>query len=206
MKLNKSRIQTITKKKYLEYIKLFPNLQETKTKEYTTLILSFAAMTIFGIFAINPTITTIIKLQKTYEDAKFANQKIDEKIENLGILYDKYNSLGDDLKRINDAIPRSPNTSLLLGQLQALAQKEETRIRSLQTQQVQQASAAILPQRNSSYGFLVEVDGSYAQLSSFLRALLNYERIVAIESASIGRDKDDLSLLVMTIKGKAHFR
>lgn len=206
MKLNKSRIQTITKKKYLEYIKLFPNLQATKTKEYTTLILSFAAMTIFGIFAINPTITTIIKLQKTYEDAKFANQKIDEKIESLGILYDKYNSLGDDLRRINAAIPKSPNTSLLLGQLQALAQKEGTRIRTLQTQQVQQVSAAILPPRNSSYVFLVDVEGNYTQLSSFLRTLLNYERIVTIESASIGRDKDDPTLLVMTIKGKAHFR
>jgi len=156
MKINTSRLQAITKKRYLEYIKLFPAIQGKKVKQYTTLILTFVSMTLFGIFAINPTITTVIELRRTLDDAKFVNNKLGEKIENLGTLKDKYDRLGQDLLVVNAAVPHKPDISLLLAQVQGVARESAVTITTLQALEVEQISLAKEPAKNASFSFIAE--------------------------------------------------
>lgn len=70
MKINKDLLKN-TKIKYLQ---LLPNLKGEKTQKFTTLILTFFALSFFGLLAINPTISTISELNKELEDNKFVDQ------------------------------------------------------------------------------------------------------------------------------------
>ncbi|MBI4084470.1 MAG: type 4a pilus biogenesis protein PilO [Candidatus Levybacteria bacterium] len=206
MKININRLQTITKKRYLEYIKLFPAIQEKKVKQYTTLILTFVAMSLFGIFAINPTITTVIELRRTLDDAKFVNDKLEEKITNLRTLEDKYDRLGQDLFIINAAVPQKPDVSLLLAQIQGVALDSHVTLTTLQTLEVQQASLAKVPSKNASFSFIAEVQGTYPQISKFLSLLVNYQRAITIEAVSITKHQEETNKLVLSVRGRGHFR
>ncbi len=206
MKFTTNRLQTIAKKRYLEYIKLFPAAAQTRIKEYTTLILTFGAMTLFGIFAINPTITTVIELRKKLDDAKFVNQKLAQKIANLTTLEEKYSNLDDDLTVIENAIPRQPEVPLLFGQIQAIAKKSGVTIASLQSLQVEQATQKKPPPKDASFTFVTEIQGNYQQISSFLNFLSDFERSIILDSVSITRSKDQVNQLVLSIRARAPFR
>lgn len=206
MKINTKRLQSITKKRYLEYIKLFPAAQQKKVKQYTTLILSFVAMTLFGIFAINPTITTVVELQRTLKDAKLVDQKLEEKINNLRTLEDKYDRMGQDLLVINAAVPQKPDASLLLAQVQGVARESGVTLTALQTLEVQQVSLAKEVSKNASFSFITEAEGTYPQISRFLSLLVDYQRGIALEAVSINRNEEKPNQLIISIRGRGHFR
>jgi len=63
MKLPKSYFENLTASKYREYMKYLPNLKEESTRTFVTLALTFASLSFFGLFAINPTLATIINLK-----------------------------------------------------------------------------------------------------------------------------------------------
>ena len=80
MKLPKNYFENLTAAKYREYLKLLPNLQQEHAQSLLTLILTFAALCFFGIFAINPTLTTIADLEKQVADDRQVNQELTTKI------------------------------------------------------------------------------------------------------------------------------
>ena len=80
-------------RKYRAFLKLLPPIKNENTRIITTLILTFAAMTFFGAFAINPTLTTIVNLKKQLEDSQIVYNKLVEKNNNLSFLLNQYNSL-----------------------------------------------------------------------------------------------------------------
>src|SRR5215469_6686309 len=103
MKLPKSYFENLSAIRYREYLKLLPNMQEEKTRSFVTLILTFAALSFFGIFAINPTLTTIANHEKQISDDTQVDQQLKTKINNLSSLEQQYNLLGNDLTNILSA-------------------------------------------------------------------------------------------------------
>lgn len=185
---------------------MFPATQQQRVREYTTLILTFLAMIFFAIFAINPTITTVLELRKKLEDAEFVRDSLEQKVANLSTLQDRYDSLGDDLTVILNAIPENPRVPLLFGQIQGVSQGSGARITALQSQEVQQAVKGKPIPKDASFTFVLEAQGSYPQVSSFLNSLSNFERSITIESVSITPNKENGTQLVLSVRGKAHFR
>src|SRR5687767_10764921 len=82
--------------------------RDEKTKNLSAIILTFLALSFFGLFAINPTISTIVQLKKEIADNQEVNQKLEEKITNLSTLQQKYNLLQNDIPFIFSAIPQNP--------------------------------------------------------------------------------------------------
>src|SRR5580700_7871794 len=123
MKLPKSYFENLTAAKYREYLKLLPNLRQEQAQSLLMLILTFAALSFFGIFAINPTLSTIFDLQKQLSDDTLVNQQLQTKIDNLSALEQQYNELGTNLTNIYSAVPQNPEASLLSAQIAALVQK-----------------------------------------------------------------------------------
>lgn len=206
MKINQSRIQTAAKRRYLEYIKLFPQLKQPKVKTYTTIILSLFAMTFFGVFAINPTITTVIELRKKLEDAEFVNTQLETKLENMSRLREEYLAISDDLPVIFAAIPEKPTATQLFAQIQGVAENSGATITALQSLQVEQASQSKTPPRDSAFSFTVEVQGTYEEISDFLESFVNSERSVTLETVAITKHEEIPNTLIMSIRARAHFR
>lgn len=196
---------TKTNQQLKELYKNFsPILKQEKTQKFSTLILTLVALSLFGVFAINPTITTIIHLQKQLSDNHFIDQKLQEKIINLNSLQTQFSSIKEDLPIILNAIPQKPTVPLLAAQLQGVAQKNQVTVERLQVFQVELSKQQNI-KGHGSFGFTMDIEGSHANITKFLSSLIGFERIVSIENIALGNSKTK-DILTLSLRGKAYFK
>ena len=191
-------IKKFSRQTYLE--KVFPFIREKKTQNFLMVSMTLAAIIIFGFFAITPTLVTITGLQRQLEDAKFANQQLQIKIDNLGTLNDKYAQLGNDLTLISDALPTTPQVPTLLAQINALANENNVQLQTLTV------NPFIIPLSQETTSptpivFSLTVTGRSDAIMAFLSSLGNFNRIVTIDSLQIHLDPKNTNF---TLTGKAY--
>jgi Tfp pilus assembly protein PilO len=168
------------------------------------LVLTFMALIFFGIFAINPTLSTIIDLKKQLKDSQYVADQLQQKITNLSNLQQKYNTLSPQLPVVLDAIPQSPSVFLFSGQIQTLAKQSGLSLTSFQVFEVKLAGDKPLGQK-PSFGFSLEASGDYDKLLAFASSLSHMRRIASIES--IGMEKDTKTNdLTLSIQGRSYFK
>lgn len=186
-----------------KYLRLFPDFKEEKTQKITYVVLTLLALSFFGLFAINPTLSTISKLNKELEDNKFVDQQLQKKINDLSVLQEKYNGLQSDLPHVYNAIPTTPNAALLLAQIQALA--KETKV-NLNTIQVFAVDSDPKNKKYSAFNFSLSANGNFDDLSGFISSLNSMKRITVQNIISITRQTGKENTLVLSIKGEAYFK
>lgn len=202
MKLKESLFKNFASSKYLEGL---PDFKEKKTQQYTTLVLTLIALSLFGLLAIGPTVSTIVQLQKQLEDSTFVNSKLEEKIKNLGLLQSAYDLIQNDIPIVLAAMPQTPTTPNLVGQIQQLAQDNNISISRMQVFQVDLTKTDEGKIGYSSYIFSIDAEGSYSNILAFLTSLTNFERIVSIDNLVISSTQTD-KLPNFNIRGKAYFK
>jgi len=202
MNLGKDLLKSLPKSKYLE---LLPHLKKEKTQTFATLTLTFLALILFGLFAIQPTLATIAKLQKELKDNQFVNKQLDEKIGNLSSLQQRYNSLERDIQIVVRALPKTPTIPLFIGQVQSIARLHNVAVNNLQTFQVE-LSQLPKDQRHGSFAFAVEVQGPSENLSQFLATLTSFDRIVTVDTFSLVGTSEKGTEPKLNIRGKVHFK
>lgn len=205
MKLPKNYFENLSASKYREYLKLLPDMKQENTRIITTLIFTFAAMSFFGIFAINPTLTTIIDLRKQLADSEFVHEQLTTKLQNLSHLQEQYNLMNNDIPIVMDAIPENAAAPLLVGQVQTLAQQNKLTIVSLRVSEVQLTTNLSTPPANSSFTFSLEAEGNYRSMIQFVSSLSRLNRIIVIESLSINKETKDNGL-VLNLRGRQYFK
>lgn len=205
MKLPRNYFENLTASKYREYLKLLPDMKKDNTRIITTLILTFTAMSFFGIFAINPTLSTIVDLRKQLTDSEFVAEQLETKIANLSTLQNKYTQLAPDIPVVLEAIPENPAATLLVGQVQTIARDNNITILSLRISEVQLTSNVQSPTKGSSFTFLIEAKGNYQSMIAFVDKLTRFNRIVVIDSLGINKDNKQNSLL-LNVRGRAYFK
>lgn len=180
-----------------------PNFQDEKTQRFTTLALTLIALSVFGVFAIGPTLSTIASLQKQLVDSQFVDRKLQEKITNLSLLQQQYQALTNDLPLILGAIPQTPTVTLLFAQLQSLASVNDVTLTRVQVSQVDLSQTAATPDQ-PSFIFSLEATGGKNALLEFLISLTNFERIITIDTYAFANDSDGNERL--SLNGKAYFK
>lgn len=190
----------------VKYLELMPNFKEKKTQAFTTIALTLISLSIFGFFAINPTLSTIGKLKRELSDSEFVNKKLEQKIINLGILQNKYNLLQNDIPFPIRAIPQNPSVPTLIGQIQSLAIENNVTIKRIQAFQVELGSKSKKPDKNASFNFSLQAQGGYDNLSSFISSLVNFERIVTLDAISLNTDKTKSGAIELNLRGKGYFK
>jgi Tfp pilus assembly protein PilO len=205
MKLPKNYFENLSAAKYREYLKLLPHAQQEGIKNFITLLLTFAALTFFGIFAINPTLSTIIDLKRQLKDNKFVAEQLQKKYTALSTLQQEYGTLTSQLPIVFDAIPQEPSVFLLSGQIQALAKQSGVTIKELRVFEVEIAGKGKTVIKNPSFSFALQANGSYEKLIGFAHSLSRLNRIVTIESISLNKEVRTAEL-VLNIRGRAYFK
>jgi len=183
---------------------VLPNMQEGNTPHFVMLALTFVALSFFGIFAINPTLTTIANLKKQVADSKQVDKELTTKINNLSALQQQYNQMGSDMTNIYAAVPQNADVPLLSAQVEALAKRHTLSVTTYRVAEVQIAS--VKPDNKiKSFIFTLQAEGNYSDMLSFSSELANFSRLVTVESMEIGRDSktDDL---VLTLRGRQYFK
>lgn len=207
MKLPKNYFENLSTTKYREYLKLLPNMQKENTRIITMLIFTFLALSVLGLFAINPTLATIIELHKQLEESKFVHEQLTTKINNLSNLQQQYTTLSDELVYVYDAIPQNALAPTLVGQLNNLGQSENVQITSIRISPVilSDTKAPKAIRTHYSFTFTLEAKGNYEDLIRFTESLTLFNRIVTIETVGITRNQSDNSLK-LTVQGREYFK
>lgn len=197
-------LHDLPKKTYLDYIKLFPVAQTKHVRDYTTLLLTLFSVILFGIFAISPTIDTILELRKTLADNEIANQALEEKLVALDSLQTQYNNFGPTLERIENAIPNEPEVPMLLARIQTIAREQGVTISDFNVQKValDNPPSGRVP---ASFTFTFSISAPYENTMSFLSSLYDFDRIITVEEVTMEKPSQSLSPLDTLITAKAYY-
>lgn len=199
-------------KKY--YQSLEPLLLSPKKRQYTTVIFSFLAISLFGWYAIRPTIQTILYLRRELKDKTKVNQQMEEKISALIEAQAIYQTVETDLPLLTQALPNNPNIILLVSALRTLANDSGASISGMQAADIpilageaivstesatttdnpgEPVKPPVASGKNKTVEIPVSVtlSGSYPTIKIFLDGLVNLRRIVSIESIVFSADTQD---------------
>ncbi len=197
--------KNITKNNFLLAL---PYLKQERSQKFFGIVLTLCALAFFGLFAIKPTISTVLKLQKELSDNQFVLNQLQTKIKNLTGLKKQYADLESDLPFVINAITTQPDVSILFAQIQSIGQQSNIAIKELQSFEVEVLRNNSSASKNYySYSFTIVGVGSFENISKFLQILTNMERIVNIDTFSIDNavSQNDGSL-EFNIKGLAFFK
>jgi len=207
MAISKFNIGIVFKKvKNNKYFELLPDLKKEKTKKYSSIIFSLISLSFFGIFAINPTLSTIAKLKKELSDTKFVDEQLAKKIDNLSSLQEKYNIVEKDIPIVLAAVPKNPQVPLLMGQIQTVAEEVGVEIVNLQSFEVDFPSSSNDLKKYSAFSFSTGVQGNYENLTNFISTLSSMERVISLDTLSINRKGNQPGILELDIRGMAYFK
>lgn len=189
--------------------------QSKKQKTYTSLGLSLILILIFGIFALRPTLLTVIELREKLSQGQKANTRLDEKIQSLSQAQVNYEKVKTELPLIEAALPKDPKILDFLNKVDFLAKKNELLIDKVQAQgislqsQTKAANETAQDNQDTAHNpreitFSFNAKGYYPNLRSFLNELQALERAVNLDEIGIEKPKDEDNLN-LSLKGMVYY-
>lgn len=182
---------------------LEPFIDKPKNRVYTAAVFSFLAISLFGWYAIRPTVKTILFLQKEIAEKTEINKKMENKIADLIEAQIKYQEIQNDLVQIEEAIPKSPESIDLALQLRNLVATTNASISAyslgselpLVNTPDQIKKPAINKDNHNNVPVSLTVNGEYPTLEETLNKFNQLKRIVTVNSVSLAPSKKSTSLL-----------
>lgn len=191
--------------RYYTYIK--PVLKNRLVKTYSSLVFSLITITIFTVYAIRPTISTIISLQKSVSEQQGILDKLNEKTRNLTNGRENYTKLDDEVKlRLVTLLPDSTTLPPLINDITSIAIINSASISGIQFQPVDLIGPPTLPVKNAALkeiDFTVNYQAPYPQLIKILETLTRANRLISIQSANFNKPTDDI--LILSLTGKTYY-
>jgi Tfp pilus assembly protein PilO len=177
-------------KRYKRYYQsLEPAFQKPATRAYTAIIFSFLVVSLFGWYAIRPTMQEIFRLRREIADKTDLNKKMEDKISALIEAQAVYQQVEPHLPVIEQALPVTSDAIRAARAVQALATDSRVTITSLAISSlpltadaepgVKQATAS---DKLANFPISLSVTGAYPDIKSFTRGILNLRRIMQITS------------------------
>ncbi len=180
-----------------------------------TLVLSLFVMAIFIVFALRPTILTIITLRKTIDESQKTLKQLVVKAVSLQKASAQLETLKPALPLLNASIP---NTGAMYSPLslavESLAFQSGVQLESESLGSTLLFSRILKPfepsknQKVVALPFNIRVSGSYPSVLSFLSGLLRMERLIVSESVTITREagpKNATSIVALNLSGSAYY-
>lgn len=180
-----------------------------------TLVMSLFLMAIFVVFALRPTLLSIVNLKKTIDESKKVLQQLETKVSYL----QKASSQLEKLKPLVPAINASTPTSGAMYSPLTLALEEiayQTNVvlesESLgSTLLYSRILSPFTPSKNQKIIDLpvnMKVSGTYPDVTGFLNKLLKMERIIAVDNITITKQAGTKTAAVnvtINISGNAYY-
>lgn len=187
------------------YRKITPLIGNKKTASYFTLTLSLFTLSFFGIFAIRPTLITAISLIKKVSDLKGLYTDYENKIGDLIRAQNEYEKIRNDISNIDFALPPNSAFSKLAKTVEKYAIQENFTINQFQIDPVP-VSNIQTPGKLYDYGFTLVGTGNYNSISAFLNHLVNWKRIVEIDTLEFSQTGGTASgTLRLSLKAKTYY-
>lgn len=190
--------------RYFTYIKPITGMPIVKT--YAPAIFTLLTMAVFIIFAIKPTIATILVLQKRLNDADAIVAQVNAKAENLSQGKENYQKLDETIKdKIQAAIPDGIDLKSLIQTLEQAARAYEASVSALQIQPIALTVTQDYTElKLQEVSFIFNVETSYQRATAILQDLRRSSRLIYIDKLTLNRAGEGKNL-ILSIAGKAYF-
>lgn len=190
--------------RYFTYIA--PAVKAPFVKNYATSIFTFLTLTIFVVFAIKPTVETILVLQKKLDNHRQVFVEVKNKTESLGLGKKNFENLDPRLKnQIALSIPDEASIKTLIGSFETMAQVSEATLSAIQIQPLTlTVKGETDPGKIKDISFIANLEGPYPSLVKALSGLKKSSRLILIESVSFNRGSEGSNLL-MSVTGKVFY-
>lgn len=186
-----------------EFYSLIKKQGKQKIITYLYVIFSLAAVTFFGLFAIQPTLATISELHKEKADGEFTLEQLKIKNQSLQKLNSEFQQIEPDINKAYEAIPTSPKIPELIRKIETLTNKNNLAIESLTTGAIELYPTTRAGVQLFSFTVNISAVGIESSINTFTQELINIDRIISIERLSSGTTED--RLFATTIIGRAYF-
>lgn len=209
------------RKDYLRYRSYYLNIvniykQRQDFKVFLELILTLAAVSFFALFALKPTILTVIELLKEIEAKEKTVEQMNTKIQNLQQAQTLYVQEEAKITLLKTAVPDDPAPDLFVRQIEGLATSYPVNLLGitigevtlLGEEKIQRAKDNLqpLPEESKGISFSISIAGGYQGLVNFLSALEDMRRPVKIDALNIISPKlKETQNLVLVVTGRTPY-
>ncbi|MBP9670417.1 type 4a pilus biogenesis protein PilO [Candidatus Woesebacteria bacterium] len=180
-----------------------------------TLVLSVFLMSVFVVFALRPTILSIVNLKKTISESKKVLQQLETKVNFLQKASNQLETLRPVIPNINNSIPNngamySPITLAideLAYQVGVIVESESLGPTLLYSRIL----SPFTPNKNQKVvelSFSLRVSGGYSEVTDFLNMMMKMERIVLVDNVTIAKQagaKNSTASVTMNVSGLAFY-
>lgn len=185
---------------YSRYKEVFLNVsvvykRRADVRMFLEIVLSLSTVIIFLLFALKPTVLTIISLVKEINEKQTAIAGLDQKIRDLNTARNIYSQEASSIPIVESAVPETPDIQTLVGQVQGMASKNSVNllgfsvgeITIIGTDQKKKTKSDVksLPEGSREIPVSVSVSGEYQNLNSFLSDLENFRRPFKFDTLGI---------------------
>lgn len=193
------------KSRYFTYIR--PIIKSKFAKTYSSLIFSLITISIFSYFAIRPTVTTILSLQRSIEEQTAVLNTLKEKVNNLVEGKRNYENIPGPVKtKLEGLVPDNPALPALINSIAYAAEASEASVSGIQFQPVvleNPAAQLSKAAQMNQVDFTFNSQGSFSSLMNLLTIIKRSDRLITITSVNFNQPED--SSLVMSVTAKAFY-
>lgn len=210
------------RKDYSRYKGFFLNIlniykSKPTLKVYLEIILSLSTIIIFSLFAIKPTVLTIIELNNEIKNKEDIIISLNQKIGNLKQASLVLQNQSPKLNLVNEAIPKSASLEILIDQLEKLSINHQVGILNIAStdlfisgesnKKIKAGDLKPLPGEAKELNLAISVTGNYQNLFDFLQSIENLRRPIKVDSFVINatNSTDNSRIIVMTLSARLPF-
>lgn len=190
--------------RYYTYIK--PVITNKVVRSFAPQIFGIITITIFIVFAIRPTVSTILKLQKQIDENKQVLEQLNNKARNLSQGKANFDNLDPEIKqKIKTSIPDQPNITTLITSLQNSTGNQASGS-ALQIQPLTLFNANSNPKTSLSVNnvdFSFNTQGTFNQLLLDIYNISKAPRLISIDSITM--TKSTGGTVTLSVIGKSYF-
>jgi len=171
--------------------------EKPQLRAYLEIFLTLTAISLFGIFAIRPTIKTIGLLLQEIKAKEDTLKTMNDKINNLKIAKDLYTREEDKIKLIDEAVPIQPKPDSLALQIEELAKRDSIFINNLTIEDTQILGGANT-EEDQDLSLTLSIYGNYSNLTQFSNDVEDLRRPIKFDSITISsaQTKDGKNLFM----------
>lgn len=210
------------KKDYTRYKGFFLDIlnvynSKPNLKIYLELILSLSTIMIFAIFAIKPTILTIVEINNEIKGKEATIAKLEKKLSDLQKASSLLQNQSQNLKLINESVPTNADIENAIRQIETISSNNSVKLSSLTSADLllkgttdkkkKNSELKSLPNSSNELPISFSVSGEYQNLYLFLQSIENLRRPLKMDSFIFASTKstDDKKLITLTITGRLPF-
>lgn len=208
---------------YIRYKSIFLKLidlyrKKDDVKVFLELLLTLSTITIFIVFALKPTIITIIDLTKEIKTKEETVAKMDTKIKNLVRAQANLSQEQERLQLLDYAIPSQPFPTKAIGQFIGLAQEKnvtletalvgETVLKGRRKKKISSKSKEKdLVESLDNFNLTLNFKAEFQKIMDLLKSVENMRRPIKIDSLSLSKNKseNESNTVNLNISGRIPF-